>query len=218
MRLLVLRILLLAALAVTFLGFRGTVSERRPLMLISDMDFQPRYEAQAPSPFFADRRAMRTPPAGTVAFGGRDYESDAGSPRQNPDLLQADDRIYRGKQGDTWVARVPIKIDMAMLERGQDRYNIYCAVCHGATGSGNGITTQYGMLGVMSFHDDLHRMMSDGEYFNVITNGKGLMLSQAAQLNVYDRWAIVAYLRALMRSQNATEADLPHAVRGDVKP
>lgn len=216
MRLLAIRILLLALLLVTFLGFRGMTSQRRPLMLISDMDFQPRYDAQARSPFFADRRAMRTPPAGTVAFGGRDYESDAGSPRQNPDMLQADDRVYRGKQGDTWVARVPLKVDMAMLERGQQRYNIYCAVCHGATGSGNGVATQYGMVGVMSFHDDLHRMMSDGEFYNVITNGKGLMMSQASQLSVYDRWAIVAYLKALMKSQNATVADVPESERGSV--
>ena len=100
---------LVTAAVVSLMGLRGTVSDRRPLMLISDMDFQPRYNAQAPSPFFADGRAMRTPPAGTVPFGGADYESDAGSPRQNPDFLQDDDAYYRGKQGDAWVAQNPLE-------------------------------------------------------------------------------------------------------------
>ena len=79
---------------------------------------------------------MRTPPAGTVPFGGADYESDAGSPRENPDLLEGDDRYYRGKQGAAWVTQIPVKLDMALLQRGQERYEIYCAPCHGATGIG----------------------------------------------------------------------------------
>ena len=119
---------------------------------------------------------MRTPPAGTVAFGGADYESDAGSPRQNPDFLQADDAYYRGKQGTAWVTRNPLKVDIALLRRGRERYDIYCAPCHGATGTGNGIMTQYGMVGVASITDALHTLMPDGEFFNVITNGKGRMM------------------------------------------
>jgi mono/diheme cytochrome c family protein len=208
---------LLTAAVVYFMGTRGAVSDRRPLMFITDMDYQPRYDAQAASPFFADGRAMRTPPAGTVAFGGDEYASDAGSPRQNPDLLQADDRYYRGKEGNGWVDQIPIKVDHELLKRGQERYNIYCAVCHGATGNGKGITTQYGMVSVVSFHDPLHGLMPDGEYYNVITNGKGLMAPFASQLKVRDRWAIVAYIRALMRSQNATTADVPEAQRGELK-
>src|SRR6516165_3044615 len=103
MRWVLLGLALLTAVVVSQMGLRGTVSDRRPLMLIPDMDFQPRYDAQAASPFFKDGRAMRTPPAGTVPFGGADYVSDAGSPRQNPDFLQADDSYYRGKQGASWV-------------------------------------------------------------------------------------------------------------------
>jgi mono/diheme cytochrome c family protein len=201
---------------VALLGARGHVSSRRPLMLISDMDFQPRYNAQAPSPFFADGRAMRTPPAGTVPFGGADYDSDAGSPRQNPDFLRQDDAYYRGKQGSAWVLQNPLKIDKALLKRGQERYDIYCALCHGATGAGNGIMTQYGLVGVASITDELHRLMSDGEYFNVISNGKGRMMGYAPQIKVRDRWAIVAYLRVLMRSQNATLSDVPESVRGEL--
>src|SRR5512142_270953 len=89
---------LMTVATVSALGTRGVVNGRRPLMLLPDMDVQPRYKPQAASPFFRDGRAMRTPPAGTVAFGGADYDSDAGSPRQNPDFLQDDDAYYRGKR------------------------------------------------------------------------------------------------------------------------
>jgi mono/diheme cytochrome c family protein len=209
---------LLTAAFTSVMGVRGTISARRPLMLIPDMDFQPRYNAQAPSPFFRDGRAMRTPPAGTICFGGGDYESDAGSPRQNPDFLQADSRYYRGKQGDAWVTQIPLKVDLALLRRGRERYEIYCAICHGATGSGKGLLTEYGLVGVASISDEVHSLMPVGDYFNVITNGKGRMMSLAPQIKVSDRWAIVAYIRALMRSQNTTLSDVPPAQRGELKP
>ena len=209
---------LLTAAFTSVMGVRGTISERRPLMLIPDMDFQPRYNAQAPSPFFQDGRAMRMPPVGTVSFGGSDYESDAGSPRQNPDFLQADSRYYRGKQVEAWVTQIPVKVDLALLRRGQERYDIYCAICHGATGSGKGLLTEYGLVGVASISDELHSLMPVGDFFNVITNGKGRMMPLAPQIKVPDRWAIVAYLRVLMRSQNAGLNDVPPALRGDLKP
>ncbi|MGZ3317784.1 MAG: c-type cytochrome, partial [Isosphaeraceae bacterium] len=106
----------------------------------------------------------------------------------------------------------------ALLKRGQERYEIYCVPCHGATGMGNGLMTQYGMVGVASITDEFHALMSVGEYFNVITNGKGRMLGYAPQVKVRDRWAIVAYVRALMRSQNASAADVPEARRGELNP
>jgi mono/diheme cytochrome c family protein len=209
---------LLAVAVTSLMGARGTVNERRPLMLLPDMDFQPRYEAQAPSPFFRDGRAMRTPPAGTVAFGGADYQSDAGSPRPNPDDLQADSRYYRGKQGDAWVTQIPLKVDLALLRRGQEQYGIYCAICHGETGSGKGLMTEYGLVGVASITDELHSLMPVGQYFYVITSGKGRMMTYAPQVAVSDRWAIVAYVRALTRSQNAGLNDVPPEARGELKP
>jgi mono/diheme cytochrome c family protein len=216
MRWVLLGIGLLTAAVVTLMGPRGTVNGRRPLMLLPDMDFQPRYNAQAPARFFADGRAMRTPPTGTVPFGGADYASDAGSPRQNPDFLQDDEGFYRGKQGTGWLAQNPLLVDMALLRRGQERYAIQCAMCHGATGTGNGIMTQYGMVGVASITDELHALMPDGQFFDVITNGKGRMMAQAPQVDVRDRWAIVAYIRALSRSQRATLNDVPESVRREV--
>jgi mono/diheme cytochrome c family protein len=216
MRWVVLGLALVTAAVVALMGPRGAISSRRPLMLLADMDFQPRYDAQAASAFFADGRAMRTPPAGTVPFGGGDYDSDAGSPRQNPDFLQGDDAYYRGKQGATWVAHNPLPLDIELLRRGRQRYDIYCALCHGATGTGNGVMTEYGMVGVASITDPLHSLMSDGEFFSVISNGKGRMMPYAAQIKVRDRWAIVAYIRALIRSQNASLSDIPEAVRREL--
>jgi mono/diheme cytochrome c family protein len=216
MRWVILGLGVMTAVAVSLLGPRGAINGRRPLMLMADMDFQPRYDAQGASPFFADGRAMRTPLAGTVAFGGADYASDAGSPHQNPDFLQGDDAYYRGKQGAAWVTRNPLPIDLALLRRGRERYEIHCALCHGATGTGNGVMTQYGMVGVASITDPLHGLMADGEFFSVISSGKGRMMPYAPQIKVRDRWAIVAYIRVLIRSQNGSLSDVPEALRGEL--
>jgi mono/diheme cytochrome c family protein len=202
-------LVLASSVFVSLMGVRGTISDRRPLMIVPDMVVQPRYHGQDESPFFKDGREMRTPPSGTVAFGGADYESDAGSPRLNPGFLQEDDRYYRGKEGTAWVTKIPVKLDMELLRRGQQRYDIFCAPCHGATGSGNGLMVQYGLVGVATITDAFHALVPDGEYFNVITNGKGRMLGYGAQIKVVDRWAIVAYIRALSRSQNAKISDVP---------
>jgi mono/diheme cytochrome c family protein len=218
MRVVIVVLALLAGVFVSMMGVRGTISDRRPLLWVPDMVVQPRYHTQGESPFFKDGRVMRTPPAGTVPFGGGDYESDAGSPRMNPDFLQGDDRYYRGKQGAAWVTQIPVKVDMKLLQRGRERYDIYCAPCHGPTGSGKGLMTQYGMVGVASITDELHALMPAGEFFGVITAGKGRMMGLAAQVKVRDRWAIVAYLRALSRSQNARYDDVPDDKRGELNP
>ena len=201
---------------ITLLGWRGMTSARRPLMLVPDMDFQPRYNAQAESAFFADGRTMRPTPTGVVAYGGLDYVSDAGSPRQDANLLAEDDSYFRGKIGKTFVAKNPLQFDLPLLRRGRERFQINCVVCHGATGAGNGITTQYGLVGVPSYHDQRLRTMPDGEIFDTITNGKNSMTAYGHQVVPRDRWAIVAYIRALQRSQNATEFDVPAAARAEL--
>lgn len=218
MRPVIITFLLLTLATVGVLGFRGRVNENRPLMLVPDMDFQPRYNPQSESVFFGDGRTMRTPPAGTIAFGGNDYFSDSGRPRLDPDFAQLDDRFYRGKSGKDFIAKAPIEIDLKVLKRGRERFNINCSPCHGRTGDGKGIVTQYGLVGVPSYHDDRLRKITDGEIFHVITNGKGLMSPYQYQIKPADRWAIVAYVRALQLSQNATLADVPEERRGEVKP
>jgi mono/diheme cytochrome c family protein len=182
---------------------RGQPRERRPTVIIPDLEFQKKYKAQSENPLFADHRSMRTPPEGTVAVG------DA----------RTDDAYYRGRvQGDTTFVTVnPREITPELLERGRNRFNIYCSPCHDRTGSAKGIVIGYGFVPPPSFHTDRVRAFADGYIFNVITNGVRNMPSYGKQIPVGDRWAIVAYLRALQRSENATLADVPPDARDELK-
>ncbi|AHF92598.1 cytochrome C [Opitutaceae bacterium TAV5] len=196
----------LIVLAVSVLGFRGSLFTHPPIEIFSDMDHQAKYKPQAESQFFADRRADRPAPAGTVAYG-----RSAGEPA-NADFLRADSAYYEGKSSDGSFAKgfpAEVPVTAALLERGQERYGIYCAPCHGALGDGNGITKQYGMGATPTYHDDRLRTMAEGEIYNTIIHGKGNMLSYADKLDVHDRWAVIAYVRALQRAQFATPADVP---------
>lgn len=217
--------LVLNLAVVAVLGFRGKTNANTPLYLLPDMDWQPRYDDQEASDFFADGRAMRKPPAGTVAYGGNNYAADAGDIAQDGEFLRNDPAYFDGRGPDgAWVPENPVLARLggagleaerlAFLERGQERYTINCAVCHGATGNGDGITSRYGMKGVANYHEPRLLSMPDGEIFNTITNGKGIMMAYGHQVKVRDRWAIVAYIRALQLSRNATiggEAAAPSA-------
>ncbi|MET0262363.1 MAG: cytochrome c [Rariglobus sp.] len=206
MRYVYITLFLIVVLGVSIFGFRGSISSRSPLEVFPDMDHQAKYKPQAESKFFADGRADRPRPAGAVAFGRTGDAADA-------NFLKADTALYQGKDAKgAWVTGFPsaVTIDPSkLLERGQDRYTIYCAPCHGALGDGNGITKQYGMGATPTFHDDAKRKLADGEIFNVITHGKGNMLSYADKLSAQDRWAVIAYVRALQRAAHATAADVP---------
>ncbi len=192
-------------LAVSILGFRGSISTRTPLQIFPDMDQQAKYKPQAESAFFADGRADRPQPAGTVPFGRLSDAAD-------PDYLAADPEVFTGKtaSGD-WLKGIPasITVNAKLMERGRERYTIYCAPCHGALGDGNGITKQYGMGATTSYHDDRLRNMADGEIFNTITHGKANMLSYSDKVVPQDRWAIISYVRALQRAENGTVEDVP---------
>jgi len=164
------------------------------------MDWQPKYQAQEKNDFFADQAAMRKPVSGTVARG----------------LLKEDPVFYTGRteEGD-YVERLPIETSRELLERGQERYDIFCAVCHGKSGDGNGIIMVggpqgqgYGYTPAPSYHVDRLRDASKGYMYDVIANGIRNMPGYAQQIPVRDRWAIVAYIDALQLSQNATREDL----------
>jgi mono/diheme cytochrome c family protein len=119
--------------------------------------------------------------------------------------------------GDRWGTGVPIEVTPALMERGRQRFNITCAMCHGATAAGNGITKQYGLTTVVTLQDERIRKMADGEIFNTITHGKNTMMAYGPNITVADRWAIIAYLRALQRSQNAGIADVPEQYRAELE-
>lgn len=165
-----------------------------------DMHDAPRYEAFEASTTFADNRASRTAPAGTVARG----------------WLREDEALYTGKIAGQTVDAFPFAITHADLQRGQQRFNIYCTPCHGRLGDGNGMVVQRGYRQAASFHQDRLRQERVGYFYDVITNGFGAMPDYATQIPVRDRWLIVAYVRTLQLSQNATVDDVPAGSRSEL--
>ena len=198
--------LLIAAAVLVFAGCRGMHSDAPPVHPNLNMDFQESFEAQEANPFFADDAAMRPPVPGTVKRTGLRTTENA--------------PFYLGRDaGGGFVPAVPMEVNRAVVERGQDRYNIYCAVCHGGTGDGQGVIMAgnggagYGYTPAPSYHVDRLRVIEDGYLYDVITNGIRSMPSYAHQISVPDRWAIVTYIRALQRSQNADPETLPLPIR-----
>jgi mono/diheme cytochrome c family protein len=197
----------LVILVVSILGFRGRTFTKPPMdvfpeWLFPGMKYQPKHTQQTESAFFADGRSDRVAPPDTVPFA----VGITALPVRNDDFL------YRGKLPDGSFARgfpAALRVDAKFLARGRDRFQIYCLPCHGAVGDGNGITKKYGMGAVPTYHDDRIRKMPEGEIFNTITNGKGQMNPYADKLAPSDRWAVVAYVRALQRAQTGTVADVP---------
>jgi mono/diheme cytochrome c family protein len=175
--------------------------------LVPDMDYQPKYLPQSANQLFADGRAMRPQVEGTVARGA----------------LQADDHLYRGRIGEDWAGSIPLPVTKARMERGRERFDIYCGVCHGTSGHGDGMIAQradeLAQLGKAnwtpptSLHDQTVLERADGHLFNTITHGIRSMPAYGSQISVEDRWAIVAYIRALQRSQNSRSSDVPEDVR-----
>jgi mono/diheme cytochrome c family protein len=174
-----------------------------------DMQDQPRYKAYKQSDFFADKRASRDLPNGTVPRG----------------MLRADKALYTGKKenadpnaqvetttdasGNTLISsfpndieEFPVPVTEELINRGEERYKVFCSVCHGPTGNGDGMIVRRGFTKPPTYNDDRLRNAPVGHFFDVITNGQGRMNSYASQVPVADRWAIVAYIRALQISQN----------------
>lgn len=158
-----------------------------------DMRDQPRYEPLEESAFFADHASARPRVADTVARGQG----------------AVDDQLHTGRVNGQVADSFPFTVTMAILERGQERYDIFCTPCHGLVGDGQGIVTEYGMPVPTSFHDPDLRAESTGYYFTVITNGTRVMPSYASRIRPADRWAIIAYIRALQLSQGADVTQLP---------
>ena len=157
------------------------------------MDDQPRYKPLEASRFFPDGQSARPRVEGTVARGE----------------LHEDTALYAGKAGDRLVDRVPVALTPELLARGRERFDIYCSPCHDRVGTGKGMIVRRGYRQPPSLHIERLRQVPAGHFFDVMTNGFGAMPAYARQVRVPDRWAIVAYIRALQLSQNAALADLP---------
>ena len=186
-------------------GFRGGMSRKPPIEIFPDMNRQFKLRPMEPDSFFPNGVSSQLPPPGTIA-------------RSEP-IQTADGPVYSFENspvntglvtGTTnFIATNPLPVDEALLQRGRERFNIYCSPCHGQLGDGNGITKKLGVMpAVANLHDKRIVGMADGEIFNTITHGKGLMGAYGPLVSTQDRWAIVAYLRALQLSQLGTTNDL----------
>ena len=211
-RILVYSGILLASLALLTLAWlyraQATPSTRPRLHVVPDMDSQSYHRAQSSSDFFVDGRAMRAPVEGTVSRGA----------------LQDDAALYLGQEGDTWIHYVPGGIDSDSMARGRERYQIFCAPCHGATGAGDGMVARRAASlaeGTWVRPSDLTAEATlarpEGELFDIISHGIRKMPAYDAQIPVADRWAIVAYVRALQRSAHGQLSDVPVNLRAEIR-
>jgi mono/diheme cytochrome c family protein len=177
---------------------RGCTSSQPPIHLNPSMDDQPKVLAQTPSTFFYDGSSMRQPVPGTIPIGG----------------LKEDVAIFTGKGADgQFVAKIPVPVDDALVERGRQRYGIYCQPCHDAKGDGKGILFQRGNVPTASFHQEKILNYPDGQIFDVITNGVGLMSGYKWPIPPSDRWAIIAYVRELERKRLASTSTTTDAAK-----
>jgi mono/diheme cytochrome c family protein len=182
---------------------RATHQTSPRINIIPDMDYQPKYLPQTANTLFADGRAFREFPKGTVARG----------------TLMEDDHLQRGMVGGEWATTFPVAVTDSLMSRGRQRFGVYCAPCHGIDGYGQGLVArraeQLMELGAaqwtppLSMHDDVVRQRPVGHLFNTISYGIRTMPAYGPQISVADRWAIVAYVRALQRSSRANVADVP---------
>lgn len=205
----------IAVLAVLLIaGKRGDLSRNRPIQIFPDMKRQLKLRPQTANGFFASGLSSQLPQPGTIA--------------QEQPLVVAGQEIYSfedkpvntGKVAGTtnFIELNPLPVTTALLTRGQRQFNIYCAPCHGRTGEGNGITKKIGAMAIVAnLHDKRIVQLPDGEIFNTVSHGKGVMQGYAAQLSVEDRWAAIAYLRALQLSRLGGVDDLAPETRTKLK-
>jgi len=171
------------------IGCRGWISEKAPVHLNPNMDIQPKYKPYRENDWFDNKMDMRPLVKGVVAQG----------------YLKADDFYYRGKVNGQFVNSYPpqVKITKNFIKRGQDRFNIFCATCHDAGGGGNGLVGVKMPIKPMSLHGEYMYNLSLGRLFHIVSNGSRTMPAHGLQIVESDRWAIVAYIKALQISQNA---------------
>ena len=194
------------AVGIGIAGRQGRLSRQPPIEVFPDLDRQLKLRPQQPNDFFTNGLSSQLPPPGTIA------RSQPLQTVNGPVYAFEDAPVNTGRVTGTtnFVATNPLPVTGPLLRRGRERFNIYCAPCHGAFGDGNGITKKLGVMpAVANLQNKRIVEMADGEIFNTITFGKGLMGAHGPMVPVADRWAVIAYLRALQLSQLGSVDDLP---------
>jgi mono/diheme cytochrome c family protein len=203
-----------ATAVVGIAGFRGQLSRKPPIEIFPDMNRQLKLRPQQPDGFFANGISSQLPPDGTIA------RSTPVRTVNGPVYPYEDAPLNTGRVTGTtnFVETNPLRVTAELLRRGHERFDIYCAPCHGRLADGNGITKKLGLMpAVANLQDKRIVEMTDGEIFNTITRGKNLMGAYGPIVPAEDRWAIIAYLRALQLSQLGSVEDLPPAQRAAFK-
>lgn len=202
------------AAVISIAGFRGSHSRKPPLYIFPDMKRELKLRPEAPDDFFPNGTTSQLPPEGTVARAKPIMVGD------KPVYPYEDSAVYTGFVPGTtnYVETNPFPITSKLLARGQERFNIYCSPCHGREADGNGITKKLGvMMTVANLQDPRIVKYADGEIFYVITHGRNTMYPYGPNVPVEDRWAIIAYLRALQLSHLGTINDVPQDERANLK-
>jgi mono/diheme cytochrome c family protein len=205
-------------------GLRGSRSAVPPIEVFPDMDHQPKFQPQHTTTFFSDGRAARKPVDGTIPLGytlpGRFLQAGAKNTKFDTiGFTNLNDYLHTGRVGEFYGDGIPVEVNEPLLDRGQQRFTINCSPCHGLTAEGNGIVKQIGNWAtVANLQDDRILQQPDGQIFNTITHGKNTMGAYGPNIAVEDRWAIVAYLRALQKSQHAPLASLPPEQQKELQP
>jgi mono/diheme cytochrome c family protein len=222
MRYFYLGFILTVAAVVGLLGFRGSLSRKPPLEIFPDMVRQPKLRPQSPSDFYRDGRSSRAFPDGTIART-KPYSIAGEIVKVNgkPVYPYENNPLSTGRVPGTtnFIELSPVPVTAKLVDRGQDRFNIYCLPCHGPVGNGQGVTSKFGVGGIVDLHSRRVIEMTDGQIFWTITDGSPakLMGPYGPMIPVEDRWAIVAYVRALQRSQLATMNDVPQSEQAALK-
>ena len=207
MRYVLIGIAMMVVLVVSLAGFRGDISRKAPIELIADMDRQPKLRPLEPNSFFANGMSSQPLVKGTVR------QSEAIPLADGSDVypFETEHPAVSGLQTGTTnaVVNIPLEVSMGLMERGREKYTISCVPCHGGQGDGNGVVKYFGISAVKSLHDPDVVKQSDGDIYRTITVGKGVMKGYANTLSIEDRWAIVAYARALQLSRLGTEDEVP---------
>ena len=203
------------------LGLQGKLSRKPPTELFPDMDRQAKLRPMEPNHFFANGISSQLPPAGTIARGNTDDGRNQKIQTANGEVYPFEDSpANTGRETGTtnFIANNPLPMSLALIERGHDRFDIYCAPCHGRLGDGNGIMKKLSVMpAVANLHDPRIVTMTDGEIFNIVTHGKSTMAAAGPLLTAPDRWAVIAYLRALQLSRLGTKEDLSPAPLAPLK-
>ena len=194
-------------------GKRGDASRKPPIYIFPDMKRQLKLRPQTANGFFANGLSSQVPPPGTIA---QSKPMNVGGKEVYP---FEDVPVNTGRVPGTtnFVELTPFPVTAQLLARGQQRFTIYCAPCHGQTGEGNGMVKKFGYLTVRSLHEAVVVRQNDGEIFNTISNGKLTMMGYGPQIPVEDRWAIIAYVRALQLSRLGLADDLSPELRANLK-